>query len=285
VLAALGACTPLRPLDPIDAGSIDAGSIDAGPIDAGSTDAGPIDAGPIDAGPRADAAARDAGALDAHGADAWAPDAFVVPPDAWAPDAFVAPDAGVSPLIAYYPFDGTRDATGNGHTLSMTGVTLAGEVATLGLGDRIETPYRPDFDGIRALSVWVRVEDEPRFAARAGLVDHDAMFGLFHTGTGEVTCNVGGGVTRLLSTRDLPIRRWVHVTCALEVTTLRLYFDDDLVGETAAPAPAPSMRDLQIGQNCCDGADALVGDLSGVRVWSRAPTEAERTAILASPPP
>jgi hypothetical protein len=280
VPALAAACTPLRPLDGVsDAGRplIDAAGLDAPGLDAFSP--------PL---PDAFVAGADAWAPDAFvpGLDAWAPDGFSPPPDAWAPDAFVEPDGGLSDLIAWYPFDGARDATGNGHDLTFEGVMPAGTVLSVATGDRVYTRYRPDLDGMRAASLWVRTDARPTLVEnRAGLVDHDAMFGMFHMSTGAVSCNVGGGVTRLPSTMPLPLGRWVHVLCAHDGTTLRLYFDGEPVGSLTAPLPAPMTTNLQIGQNCCDGSDELTGQLSDVRIWSRAPTAAELEAMVASPPP
>lgn len=271
MLGALGACTPLRPLDD-DAGRP--------PTDASGPDALGLDASGVDA-PGLDAYAPPVPDAPVPGTDAWAPDA-PAPPDAWSPDAFVVPEG----LIAWYPFDGARDATGRGHDLTITGATLAGTVLQVGSGDRVSTPYQPDLDGIRAISLWVQTAAPPALLDnRAGLLDHDAMFGLFHMSTGMVSCNLGGGMTRLSSSAPLPLGRWVHVVCAHDGTTVRLYFSGELMGSLAAPLPAPSTGAVQIGQNCCDGRDELEGSLADVRIWSRAPTASELAAMVATPPP
>ncbi len=292
VVAALAmvACTPLRPLDPgLDAAREDAfAGHDAAGLDAAGLDAARPDA-PVPDAPGLDAPGLDAFVVDApvELADAFAPDAALAP-DAFvpAPDAWRAPDAGsLDGLVAWYPFDRTTDATGRGHTLSSLGVDYAGPIATFEPGDRLTTPFAADLDTVVAVSVWVRPAELPGMAARAGLVDRNTYLGLFIQEGGVVRCTTRGAMPFIDSPPSTLVRdRWTHLVCGHAAGRLVLLVDGVAAGSSPSSLPLPSMEPIAIGQNCCDGTDPLTGDLSDVRLWSRAPLASEIAEMVAAMP-
>lgn len=235
---------------------------------------------------------RDGGALDAN-LDARPPSELdaptldaVVSPDASAPpDAYVPPDAyRPDDLVAWYPFvDGEPllDATGNGHALTNAGVSFCGSVGSFGSGDQLTTPDAEDLDEIRALSAWVR--PSMRRSHRMGVVDRDGVWGIFVRPDGEAACAMYG-TTWILSPAQLPLDEWTHVACTVDAGTVHLFVDGREVASIEGAAPADAATRIQIGQNCCDGADELRGDLSDVRFYRRPLSERDAARLAAMAP-
>ncbi|MBN8610814.1 MAG: LamG domain-containing protein [Deltaproteobacteria bacterium] len=279
----LAGCTPLRALDETfeDARALDARTSDVGPLDARSFDAPRSDA------PELDAPGFDAPGLDAPGLDAWAPDAFRATTDAPildAPlfDAWRAPDTGGA-LIAWYPFDSTRDATGLGHTLVSTGVTFTGSIATLGASAMLSTPTATDLDEITAVSFWVRPSElGGGIGTRAFLVSRGDVLTLFLRFTALPRCTLAGGSVN--GTEALVADVWTHLACVRDAATMTLYTNGVATGaSTATTTPVPSSAELWLGQSST-GEDPLLGDLSDVRLYRRAPSAAEIAALAADRP-
>jgi hypothetical protein len=235
---------------------------------------------------------RDGGGLDAHfdarlppELDAPMPDA-VVSPDAYAPpDAFEPPDAyRPDDLVAWYPFlDATPlvDASGHGHALTNAGVSFSGSVGSFGPGDQLTTPDADDLDEIRTLSVWVR--PRMRRANRMGVVDREGSWGIFVQPEGVASCTMYGS-TRIFAPGALPLDEWSHVLCTFDAGTVRLYVDGLEVVSTAGATFAAGTSSIQIGQNCCDGADELHGDLADVRLYRRSLSDRDAVSLAATPP-
>ncbi len=288
--AALDAFSPLdggpdAPIVP-DAGVDAAVMLDAPPIDAFTPfDAWAPDAfAPPDAFVTPDAFVQpDAFTPDAFVVpDAFVPDAFVVPDAYRIPDAFVAPDAySFSDLVAWYPFSSTTDVTGHGHDLSNSGVAFADPIATFGGGDTLTTPDAPDLDQILSLALWAR--PDMRRGNRMGLVDREGSWGIFIQPAGTVECNIYGS-TRILSAA-IPLDTWTHVACVFDAGTVRLYVGGTEVASTMTGTMAAGSSRVQIGQNCCDGADEFRGDLSDVRFYRRVLTDGDVGTLSADPPP
>ncbi len=258
------------------------------PVDTGR--AAPIDVGRIDATTILDAYTQDTPGLDAPGLDAFSPDApsdaariDASSVDAPAPDAWRAPDAG-SDLIAWYPFEATRDATGLGHTLTSSGaVTFIGRIATLGAGAMVSTPSAPDLDETVALSFWVRPTSlDGEIGSRTTLISREGQILVFVRFTALPRCTLAGSTVN--STTALVASVWTHIACVRDATTLTFYTNGVATGMIdAAGMPTASSSDLRLGLSS-SGTDPLFGDLSDVRLYRRAPTAMEITALAAVPP-
>ena len=288
LLALAASCTPLRPLDPAD----DAGGRDAARtmMDAFTTDA-PVPPGADTFIATMDAATSDAPADDTPASDARSEDSSVIARsdsgrDAAMPDA--RPDAPVAPsdLVAWFPFDTTRDATGNGHDLTNVGVTFAGRIGTFDTADRLWTASAPDFSEIVGVTMWVR----PSMGGggpgtRATIIDRDGHLDIFQRLSGSLRCTWGGGAAIASGSRTLASGTWTHVACVFGAGQLTLYVGGSVDTTAAAGASTPPPTgNLQVGQACCAGADAFAGDLSDVRLWRRAPSAMEISALAADPP-
>lgn len=278
LLLVLAGCTPLRGLDEpaADAQAIDASRSDAAMapvLDAASPDAPGLDA------PGLDAPGADASRVDAPN-DASRTDAPSV--DAPALDAWREPDAG-SGLIAWYPFDGTRDATGLAHTLTSTGVTFTGAIATLSAGAMLSTPSAADLDEITALSLWVRPSEiGGGIGTRVSFVARGEAITVLLRFTALPRCTLAGGSVN--GTTELVANVWTHVACVRDGTTMTLYTNGVATGTgTATGLPMASSSELRLGLSS-SGTDALVGDLSDVRFYRRPPTAMEIAALAADPP-
>jgi len=274
---------------------MDAYSLDAAtspPADAPTAAAPPGD-GPPPAAPATDAPASDAPASDAPAPDAPAPDApdaggtprdagrDAASRDAWAPDAA----SSSSDLVAWYPFDGTRDTTGRGHDLMNVGVTFSGAIGTFGTGDTLWTPHATDLGEIVAVSLWVNPEILGGGMARATLVDRDGHVDLTIRLGGTVRCVWGGGAATASGTTPVIVGTWTHFACVYDGTMVTLYRDGMV--EASAPlmgSTLPASAPLQVGQSCCTGLDPLRGQLSDVRLWRRVPTVTEIAALAGDPP-
>ncbi len=273
----LAGCTPLRALDET--------SEDARALDTRTSDVGPIDARSFDA-PGLDAPGLDAPGLDAPGLDAWAADAFRATTDAPildAPpfDAWRAPDTGGA-LIAWYPFDATRDATGLGHTLVSSDVTFSGRIATLGPSATLSTPTATDLDEITAVSFWVRPSELGGIGTRAFLLSRGDVLTVFLRFTALPRCTLAGGSVN--GTEALVADVWTHLACVRDGATMTLYTNGVATGTgTATTSPVPSSAELRLGQSST-GEESLLGDLSDVRLYRRAPSAAEIAALAADMP-
>jgi hypothetical protein len=283
----LAGCTPLRALDETwdDAHTLDARSVDVGAIDARSFDAA-LDAPGLDA-PALDAPGLDAPALDAPALETGAPDASRMSADAPildAPpfDAWRAPDTGGA-LIAWYPFETTGDATGLGHTLVSSGVTFSGRIATLGAGATLSTPTAADLDEVTAVSFWVRPREVGgAIGTRAFLVSRGEVLSVFLRFTALPRCTLAGGSVN--GSAALAAAVWTHLACVREGGTMTLYTNGAATGTaTVTASPMPSTAELRLGRSST-GEDSLLGDLSNVRLYRRAPSAAEIAALAEERP-
>lgn len=289
LLALAASCTPLRPLDAVD----DTGARDAARpmMDAFASDT-PVPGSDAFIA-TVDAAASDTPVSDAPAIDARSEDSSVIARsdsgrDAATSDTRATPDApsAASDLVAWYPFDTTRDATGNGHDLTNVGVSFAGPIGTFGPTDRLWTASAPDFSEIVGVTMWVR----PSMSGggpgtRATLIDRDGHLDIYQRLAGALRCTWGGGMATASGSRALASGTWTHVACVFEPGRLSLYVAGTLDTSSAAGSSIPAtMGNLQVGQACCTGSDAFVGDLSDVRLWRRAPSAMEIAALAADPP-
>jgi len=309
-LALAMGCTPLRPLDPEDDSGVphaaqpsmearldaprtlfaDAVVLDAPGADVLGSDAPGFDAPGADA-PGADVLSSDATIPDATltdgGTDGGSiaradagPDA--ASRDAWTPDAF----SPGTDLVAWYPFDGTRDTTGRGHDLMNAGVTFAGAIGTFGTGDTLWTPHAADLSEIVAVSLWVNPEALGGGGmGRTTLIDRDGHVDLTVRLGGTLRCVWGGAAATASGTTPLTVGTWTHLACVYDGTTLTLYRNGMV--EASAPltsATLPASANLQVGQSCCTGLDPLRGQLSDVRLWRRVPSAMELSALAGAPP-
>jgi hypothetical protein len=116
-----------------------------------------------------------------------------------------------------------------------------------------------------------------------GVVDRDGVWGIFVRPDGEAACAMYGS-TWVLSPVQLPLDEWTHVLCSMEAGTVHLFVDGREVASVAGAAPADAATRIQIGQNCCDGADELRGDLADVRLYRRPLSGRDATLLAATPP-
>lgn len=215
--------------------------------------------------------------------------------DAFAPDldAFSLPDAPQPPpdafvidpdLIAWWPFatdDPTRDVTGRGHTLTNVGVRFDGTVGYFEGGNQLHTPDAADLDEMTTITAWVRpTQLQP---TRMGVADRDGTWGIFIRPTGEPQCILQGNAA--IAGPPMALDQWTHLACTAEAGITRFYVNGMQVGEAAGTRPFDSASRVQIGQNCCDGADELRGRMSDLRMYRRALASGEVASLAVSPPP
>lgn len=276
--------------EPIDVGLDAPPPIDAfsredafSPIDAGTDAFSPPDAFRVpDAFSPVDAFAG----MDAfEPPDAFvAPDAFV-PPDAFVVDAYVVPDAFVPPdaysfsdLVAWYPFNGTTDASGHGHTLTATMVTFANPLATFVNNSRLNTPDAADLDEIVTVAFWARRTENRGMALACRM----GSFALTTRNTGEMQCQMFGSA--VLQSAVIPLDTWSHVACVYDGGpsggTVTLFVDGSPVSSGTGTIVAGN-QPLRIGEGC---DDELRGDMTDVRFYRRALSSLEVSDLAARRP-
>jgi hypothetical protein len=209
--------------------------------------------------------------------------------------------------IAAWSFDeieegGTaEDITGNGHTATIEGATLArGKYGNAlqfnGESDVVKVPSSPEFALTEGFTIesWVRPESEsnewaPILAKNPGSEEAGGGGPAWWLYEGDWNSNEPYGGTEptpgtrseAVSEKPLPVSAWSHVALTYDGAKLRLYVNGELIDCSPTPAGAPRVTagELQIGGPNGYG-NFFRGRLDEVRIYNRALNAAEVTASM-----
>lgn len=290
--ATLGGCVVSRPVLPVeeDAFSPTDAARDAPRLDAPNDVSGDVGSdGGIDAG---EDVGNDVG-MDASedvGGDVGGDVGSDVGSDAGSD---VGTDASVGPtgLIARWPFEAMApgplsDVTRNGHDLAQLGsaVMFPMGVADFGPGEGLFASPSPDFNGVRAVSLHLRVAVVPSAGFRRPILTSTNQLSLSVTEDGSITCGFGSEEAR--SGRDMfRSSFWAAIVCSYDGAALSLSVSTAAGSETvstSATRPSPMLSRYVIGGGT--GNSAFSGRIDEVTLWDRPLSSDELAAFIATRP-
>ena len=125
---------------------------------------------------------------------------------------------------------------------------------------------------------WVRADEFPDDASRAGILDNQGVLGMFLTTDRSLRCVSSAGT---VEGGSIPRGEWVHVACVADETSLRAYVAGVSVSDAtiSALSPADPADPLAVGNNAPQYDNPFLGDLDRVRAWDRALTREEVEAL------
>lgn len=197
--------------------------------------------------------------------------------------------------VASYAFDdgaGTtaRDATGRGHTGTVSGATWlaqgrnGGALSFDGTNDWVTVADAPELDltGRWTLSASVRPQSTAPWQT---LIIKEAAptlaYGLYARSNSEVP-SAWTSFSSVYGTASLPSGTWSHVSATFEDGTMRLYVDGELRATTTGAVDAPASNGpLRIGGNAIWG-EWFGGSIDDVRIYDRPLSAAEVQADAAA---
>ena len=218
----------------------------------------------------------------------------------------VAPAGTTGGLIAHWRLDETIGTSATDATGSFPG-TLAngakwtpgknmGGVRLDGVDDYIALPNFDVPGSAMTIAAWINSSSFPtssdqRFVSKAiGTAEQDHYWMLSQTVSGQSRLRFrlktnGTTTTLIASSGDLPLNTWYHATATYDGANMRLYLNGVAVGTiaksgaltTSAAVPA------SIGRNP-DGSNLMNGVIDDVRIYNRALTPAEISAIINGAP-
>jgi hypothetical protein len=217
-------------------------------------------------------------------------------------DAQAKPDAAFSGMHAWWRLDETAhpvcaDAVRGIHGMASGGTRVAGKSGNAmqidGVDDRIVMAPSASLAGIGpfTLAAWVKTTDadggviiQQRDATPNG---YQGEYQLAVTPQGRVSFFIynGGFQFDVTTTATIHDGQWHHVAAVRDGASGRIFIDGVLAAEAAGTAPK-SLEPLAVcvGADCRDNIDYLNGSLDDIRIYRRALTSHELTAVAAYSP-
>ena len=217
----------------------------------------------------------------------------------YSPEATITTQAASQPvgLVAAYAFDeGTgnivSDASGNGHTGSITGATWVvsgrfGQALSFnGTSDWITIADANDLDPTTGMTVSAWVNPNVLSSWRTVIIKERpnglsyALYGHDNAPRPAAYVNTGGADTSAPGASGLSADTWTHLAATYDGAGLQLYVNGNQVSSQAvAGIPVASASPLRIGGNSVWG-EYFAGLIDEVRVYNRALSAAEIQADL-----
>jgi hypothetical protein len=206
-----------------------------------------------------------------------------------------------SSLIAHYTFDNisgvtVSDQSGNGNDAIRSGTNVVpGKVGTgLQFDGKSDYVASGAFDVAGSeitLSAWVKangfgIHDARIISKATGTEeqDHYWMLSTMESNGSKLRFRLktNGQTSTLISTRNIPVGKWVHVMASYDGSSMRLYLDGKESGSLSktgdiSPNPAAAIR---VGDNPKTSARNFDGVIDDVRIYNRALSAVEIQQLL-----
>jgi len=229
-------------------------------------------------------------------------------------------EAGIKPppsnlgLVGYWSmndcrFTSSTDSSGSGNTGSLTNFALSGSTSNWVTGNAAKRGCALNFDGSNdnvtigdansldltttgTLSAWVKVTtfatdgaSNRRIISKQNNVADNEIYGLLTESTQsrfELRLN-GNGNNLYTTTTNLATGRWYHLVGTWDGTNARIYVNGAQDNIVAQSTPSATTKNLLIGNwGATTGQGAFSGSLDDVRIYNRALTATEVTALYNS---
>ena len=207
-------------------------------------------------------------------------------------------------MVGHWKFDETSgttatDSSGNNNTGTLTNSPtwttgkIGGALSFDGVNDYADIGTMDISGSGITIAAWVKADSflsaiDTRFISKANSTaeqGHYWMLGQTNSGGDKLRFRLkAGGSTQTLiaSSGDLPINTWFHAIATYDGTTMRLYKDGIEVGSVAKSGTINTDTTIpaNIGRNP-DGSNHMDGTMDDVRIYNRALTSADISALYA----